>query len=104
MNYYLTCDQLITEDNPLEIGEESYGKFYPTAMVTMKLVDNGLVDSIVIINSANKRMSVGKFLTETSKLEVAKDATMEEYIDDYLDPHIQELEDELVKEQELKTK
>ena len=70
MNYYLTCDQLITEDNPLEIGEESYGKFYPTtAMVTMqKLVDNGLVDSIVIINSANKRMGVGKFLTETSKL------------------------------------
>ena len=70
MNYYLTCDQLITEDNPLEIGEESYGKFYPTtAMVTMqKLVYNGLVDSIVIINSANQRMSVGKFLTETSKL------------------------------------
>ena len=70
MNYYLTCDQLITEDNPLEIGEESYGKFYPTtAMVTMqKLVDNGLVDSIVIINSANQIMSVGKFLTETSKL------------------------------------
>ena len=70
MNYYLTCDQLITEDNPLEIGEESFGKFYPTtAMVTMeKLIDSGLIDSIVIISSQNKRMKVSEFLNETGNL------------------------------------
>jgi len=70
MNYYLTCDELITEDNPLEIGEESFGKFYPTtAMITMeKLIDSGLIDSIVIINSANKRMKVSDFLSETGNL------------------------------------